>query len=126
MTNFDALYSAADIAGKAAVKSAVIVPMTVGSPSRPFGNDIDYAQPTYFVGDGVCGFAWVNVRPGNSPFANFLKAKGLGRKDDYYKGVTIWVHDYNQCMQKKEAYAHAFAQVLNASGITALAMSRMD
>ena len=126
MTNFDTLYAAADSAGKAAVNSAVVVPMTVGFPSTPFGNDIDYAQPTYFVEDGVCGFAWINVRPGNSAFAKYLKTNGLGRKDDYYKGVTISVRDYNQSMQRKEAYAEAFAEVLNKSGINALAMSRMD
>jgi hypothetical protein len=36
------------------------------------------------------------------------------------------VRDFNQSLQKKEAYAYAFAKVLNQAGINAHVESRMD
>lgn len=75
--------------------------------------------------DGVCGFAWVVIRPGNSPYANFLKRHNLGDRG-YGGGVHIWVSDYNQSMEKKEAYAQAYAATVCANGIQASWSSRMD
>ena len=43
-----------------------------------------------------CGFAWVNVKPGTSKFAKWLKEKELASKDSFKGGVTIWVGDFNQ------------------------------
>jgi len=118
----------ADAAGKAAVKAASIVPMYVGTPKYPFGeSEIDYNKPVEFIADGVCGFAWVNIKPGTNPFCKWLIKTGKARKDEYYGGVTIWVSDYNQSMQKKEAYAGAFAAELRAAGFErAYSASRMD
>jgi hypothetical protein len=120
------IYAEAHFAGMKALASCTPVPMVVGSPSTPLGNDIDPSKPTYFVSDGVCGFAWVNVKPGNSKFAKWLKANGLGRTDSYYGGVTVWASEGGQSLAKKEAYAYAFAEVLNKYGIKAYANSRMD
>jgi len=75
---------------------------------------------------GVCGFAWINIKPANSRFANYLRSRGIGRTDDYYGGLTIWIGDYGQSMEKKEAYARAAAAVLYDAGIAASAHSRMD
>ena len=30
---------------------------------RPLGDDIDYTKDTYYVADGMCGFAWINIKP---------------------------------------------------------------
>lgn len=78
------------------------------------------------IEDGVCGFAWINVKPGNSPFANWLKRNDRARKDHYYGGVTIWVGEYQQSLERKAAHAQAFAMVLQQYGIKAYASSRMD
>jgi hypothetical protein len=132
MKKFEALYQKAHDAGVAAVQEAVkqqkIAAMVVGTPTTPFGNDIDPKQPVYYVADGPCGFAWVNIKPGNCRFANWLKKKNLARKDSYYGGVTVWVSEYNQSLQKKEIYAGAFAQVVYDSGEvkSAYMSSRMD
>ena len=126
MSTYDVIYREAHEAGCDAVEKANVVPMIVGTPSTTFGNDIDHSKPTYYVADGVCGFAWVNVKPGNSGFAKYLKSMGRARKDSYYGGVSVWISDYNQSMQRKETYAHAFARVLNSHGINAYSMSRMD
>lgn len=73
-----------------------------------------------------CGFAWIKVRPANSPFANWLKKNGHVRGVAYHGGVDIWVHEFGQSMQRKEAFAHAFAEVIYNAGIKAYAQSRID
>ena len=120
------IYAEAHFAGMNALTSANPSPMVVGSPSTPLGNDIDPSKPTYFVAEGPCGFAWVNVKPGNSKFAKWLKSNGLGRPDSYYGGVTVWVREGGQSAARKEAYAYAFANILNNYGIKAYANSRLD
>jgi hypothetical protein len=81
-----------------------------------------------------CGFAWVNVKPGTSRFARYAKALNTNarhlssgwRADSYYGGITLWVSDYGQNMQQKEAYTNAYAEVLRRHGIAATSNSRMD
>ena len=89
-----------------------------------FGNRTgpDYAP----VMDGVCGFAWIEVRPTRSTFANWLRDSERGRYDDYRHCVRISVSGFNQSMEKKEAYAEAFTEVLRNGGIRASSHSRMD
>ena len=103
-------------AGNAAVKKCIPDPMVVCQNGKPI--DI--------VMDGVCGFAWVSIRPGNCRFAKYMKEIGLGRADSYEGGVTYWIGEFNQSMSKKETFAHAFAEVLNKYGINANVRSRMD
>jgi hypothetical protein len=127
------LYKRADAAGKAAADAARPTPMIVYEPGDPvkslLGQDdggLAEARKVYEpVMDGVCGFAWVTVRPGNSSFARWLKANADARPA-YRGGMELWVHDYNQSMTRKEAYAQAFADVLREAGVTAYAGSRMD
>jgi len=127
MKEFENIFEAADTAGREAVSKLDVRPMVVGH-AGVFDSKIDQTKPVYYVADGVCGFAWVNIKPGNSKFANWLKKKGLARSDSYYGGVTIWVSEFNQSMQKKEAYAYAFAKVVDEAGVVkqAYASSRMD
>ena len=123
--DFQTLYDLANAAGKCAVNKLKVQPMVV----QQHANIIDDSSPVineWYVADGVCGFAWVNIKPGNSAFAKWLKTKNLADKDSYYGGVTILISDYNQSMQKKEAYAYAFAKVLRHNGIKAQSYSRMD
>ena len=126
MLQFQELYRAARDAGLAAAAACNPTPMVVGHAKSLFSNEIDYAKPVEVVADGVCGFAWIIVKPGNSKFANWLKKEGYGRPDTYYGGVCVWVSEFNQSMQKKEAYARAFARVLGHAGIKAYSDSRMD
>lgn len=111
---FQNLYLKAAQAGAIAADQCVPEPMYVCDGSV-----------VYKVEQGVCGFAWVNVRPGNSPFANWLKKNKLAGKA-YHGGVDIWVGGYGQCMAKKEAHAYAMAEVLREAGIKAYANSRLD
>lgn len=103
-------------AGQAAHDSAVPIPMGVTD-----------GRQTWVVNDGVCGFAWVNVHGvrSNSKVGKALIANGF-RKSDYEKCLQFWVHTPNQSMDRKEAYARAFADVLTQHGIKAYPGSRMD
>ena len=118
------IYSQAHHKGNAAVEMTTVIPMVVQQRANPLNDDSELIRE-YFVSDGVCGFASVNVKPANCKFAKFLVANGLGRKA-YNGGVSMSVRDFNQSLTKKEAYAYAFASVLNEHGIKAHVESRMD
>jgi hypothetical protein len=132
MKTFDLIFKEADAAGKAAVEKLEVVPMIVGQGNSLFSKDIDFSKRTYYVADGVCGFAWVDVYPANKGNTRagkeerkLLESFGF-RKNDYAKTYQLWVSAYNQSMQKKEAYARAYADVLRANGLKAYSGSRLD
>jgi hypothetical protein len=110
---FDALWQDAYQAGLDAVDKLNVRPMVVSGGGK-----------SWYVPDGVCGFAWVTV-PGNSAFGKWGKAKGLFSKA-YPKGLWYWVGEFDQSMQKKEAFAAAVAAKLRDAGIDAYSNSRMD
>ena len=120
------VYAEAHAAGMAAGNGCKPIPMVVGTPTTPLGNDIDYEKETYYVADGMCGFAWINIKPARGKFVKYLKDNDIGRKDSYYGGYTIWVSGFGQSLARKESYARAFANHLNKNGITAYSMSRID
>lgn len=123
-----ALYAKARAAGMAAAAARVPTPMVVVRHANPLDDNSPVVKRYEPVMDGVCGFAWIKCRPARGPFFAYCKAEGLGRKD-YDGGWSIWVSDFNQSMERKEAYAYAFAEVLNESpeaGVTAYGQSRMD
>ena len=118
---FADLVERAHQAGLEAGNSAVPVPMTVRE-DRPGGQ-------SWYVADGVCGFAWAQF-PGNKPFGRFMKARGLASRA-YGGGLQVWVRQFGQSMQRKEAYADAYAKVLSESPLAehigpVYAQSRMD
>lgn len=127
--NYENIWAQAQDAGYKAVADlearAGIVPIIVGEPTTPFGSDIDYSKPTYIINDGVCGFAQIRFA-GNTAFGRWAKANGLARPDSYYGGLSVWVSDFNQSFQRKDAYASAFAQSLEENGIKAHSTSRLD
>ena len=122
--NEQSIYQQAHYQGNVAVEMANVTPMIVQQRENPLDDGSKLVRQ-YFVSDGVCGFASVNVKPANSKFAKFLVANGLGRKS-FSGGVSMSIRDFNQSLQKKEAYAYAFASVLNEHGIKAYVESRMD
>jgi hypothetical protein len=110
----DELFEKAHKAGMEAGERIIPTPMTVQSGGK-----------SYFVGEGVCGFAWIKIRPARGKFVKWLKATDKGHAG-YNGGYEIWVGAFGQSMTRKEAYADAFAKVLQDAGINAYAQSRMD
>jgi hypothetical protein len=124
---FEAAYAKAVAAGQAAGEAAKPRAMMVVQPSDPL-NDNSVPKAMWHVPEGACGFAWVNVSPGNSPFANWLKKNKLARKA-YGGGVDIWISDFGQSVERKEACANAMAKVLKeelGSSLSIYANSRLD
>lgn len=78
----------------------------------------------WLISDGACGFAWVKIA-GNTAFARSMKSMGFFRKA-WDRGLDFWVSEGNQSIARKEAFACAFAQVLNDNGIKASVGSRLD
>jgi len=107
------LYAKAMAAGDAAYLAAIPEPMTVVGDGK-----------RYYVADGVCGFAWVNV-PGNTAFGKWLKANAFARPG-YPKGLNIWAPYVTQSYDRKMAWAYAVAEVLAEAGIAARADGRLD
>lgn len=87
-------------------------------------SDVKHA---YYVPSGVCGFAYIITNEhGNSKFVKYLKSIGEGNKY-YYGGYYVkWVREFGQSLEKKEAYARAYAGVLKTYGIDVYINSRMD
>ena len=129
---FRVLLKKAEAAGEAAAAKVKLVDYVVGSPRNLMasmaggsGGGFDLNKPVYVM-SGSCGFAWVNVSPGGSKFANWLKKMAGFKADGYYGGVSRSVSKYGQCFEQKEAYAQAMAAVLREGGFKAYAMSRLD
>lgn len=116
------IYDEAVAAGKAAGNADRPTPMVVRQHASVMDDDSPVTQQWY-VADGPCGFAWVNV-PGNSAMGRYMKS--IGHRKGYPKGISYWVGDHGQSISRKEAHARAFAKVMRDNGIDAYADSRMD
>lgn len=68
----------------------------------------------WHVPQGVCGFAWVYIRPGNCKLANWLKKTYPNdwKTDSYSGGCKYWVFQYNQSYEKKMKFAGILAKEL--------------
>ena len=115
-----------------------VTPMVVQQHANPLDDDSPVEQE-WIVEGGPCGFAWVRVKCTNGPsrkFINQLKKAGLAgdqnsfkdwTKSDYYGGFLYsFTRVGGQSLAYKEAYAGAFARVLEDAGIDTYMFSRMD
>lgn len=128
-----ALHARAAEAGSLAWRAARPTPMAVIQPNDPvaslLGDDSAGGEVIDVVMDGVCGFAWVTVRPGTSRFARWLVKEGIGSPDSYRGGVSVREYGgdrYSQSYTRKMAAAEAYAAVLREAGIKAYADGRLD
>jgi len=112
---FTALERIAHAAGIKAGRECRPIPMIVSTAS---GIEIEC------VDDGACGFAWVAFA-GNTAWGRWAKKQGIARSN-YPSGLCIWVSEFGQSVDRKSAFASAYAQVLRNSGIDAYSGSRLD
>lgn len=101
-------------AGLKAGKEHNPTPMIITQRKNSF-DDSSLVEKAWHVSQGVCGFAWIVIRPGNSALANAAK-KRLGAGRGYYGGILVPVRGFGQSYERKMAYASAFAKVLNDAG----------
>ena len=104
-------FQMAHVKGMEAAKACTPTPMIVGT-AIGLSDKIDPNKKTYYVPQGVCGFAWVNIRPATSALAKFAKKELGWSYNSYDKAMQKWVSDFGQSMELKEAYAHAYAAEL--------------
>ena len=124
---YDTIYQAAMAKGALAAQACTPIPMVVEEHASPFDDKSPVVQQ-WFEPNGVCGFAWVVIKPGTSSFAKWL-IRNNHAKPHYYGGVQIWIGGYGQCYQKKVAHAYAMAAYLNQikiKGVRAYAQDRLD
>jgi len=121
---FEVLHKRAVLAGKEAAAACVPEPMVVIERVNPIDDNSPIKKAYAPIEAGVCGFAWVQLRSGNSSFAHWAK-KYAGYRTGY-NCVQLWVSDFGQSMERKAAFARAYAAVLEAGGIQCWASSRMD
>jgi hypothetical protein len=112
------LFRAAQETGRKAGFACVPTPVSFGIAADLTGNEMVPGSEVVDM-EGVCGCAWVVVRPGRCKFANWLKRNKLGSYDSHRKGVLISPKDFGQSLDRKRAWATAFAEVLNDAGINA-------
>lgn len=127
--DYDALWEEARADGYIAGTDALPTPMTVTKHTNP----LDAGSPVeqeWHVSEGACGFADVNfsMKSGlGRKFGQWLIKNDLARKDSYRGGVTIWISDHGQSVERKSAHASALAKVLQEAGIAdAYSSSRLD
>jgi len=116
---------ARDAAWKALHVEAHAAGMAASEAHKPEPMGVTDGKQTWVIDGGVCGFAWVLIRPGNCSFAIWAK-KNIGARAAYGGGVDIWCPLPTQSMTTKEAYCEAYVKVLRARGIAAIAKSRID
>jgi hypothetical protein len=117
---FRELVGRAHAAGMAAGRTVQCEPMGVARVNADGSRTLVDIVP-----DGPCGFAWITIRPGNSSFAIWAKRNRIADRA-YGGGVSIWVGEFGQSMTRKQAYAYAYAGVLQDAGVKAYSGSRMD
>ena len=116
------LFQRAYAAGMDALNAAVPVPMRIVEADiwgKPKAGSQVWVEP-----EGMCGFAWVRIK-GNTGFARTMKSMGFFRKA-WDRGFEFWVSEGGQSVERKEAFARAFAKVLRDGGVDAYADSRLD
>lgn len=111
-------------AGLAAGNRHKPTPMVVCKHASPLDDNSPIIRQYAPVEGGVCGFAWVKF-PGNTSFGKWAKKQGYVRSS-YGGGLSYWVSQFGQSMERKEEFARAMAIVLKSHGINAYAGSRMD
>ncbi len=110
---YQAAWDKAVAAGRQAAEDCSPTPMIVQEHANPLDDNSPVVRQYAPVMGGVCGFAGLRVRPGNSSFARWL-VKHQDAHKSYYGGVETSIFDYNQSMERKSAHASAMAKVLKA------------
>lgn len=112
---FNALASVAHAKGLQAGRDCKPIPMVVCTST---------GEPIEQLDEGACGFAWVSFA-GNTAWGRWAKKQGLARLH-YPSGLCVWVSEFGQSVDRKAAYAGAYAQTLRNAGIDCYAGDRLD
>ncbi len=120
------IYNEARAAGCKAWEECTPNPVVFGQAKSLFGNEMVPGTESLCT-EGCCGFAWVIVKPARGPFIKYCKENKIGSKH-VYPGWYIGARGPwdSQSIDRKEAYAYAFAAVLSENGLNCYVGSRLD
>ena len=114
----------AEVAYKLAQPTPMVVYETAGLSDAPKPDG-----RSWYVSEGVCGFAWVVIKPATSSFAKYLARNKIGYKA-YDGGWVLPMHYFiagmSQSLERAEAASMAVAKELRTHNINCFATSRMD
>ena len=110
-SHFASVWTDAMAEGLVAGVSAQPTPMIVEQHTDQMDDSSPVAK-SWYVPNGVCGFAWVSIGPANHPFCRWLKKNGCAR-NAYGGGLYIWIREHGQSYERKLAHAEAMAQVIS-------------
>ena len=115
MTTISEIFSEASNAAVAAFHAATPRPVIFGQAKSLFSNEMVPGTEEY-VADGVCGFAWINIKPARGDFVKFLKSRKIGDKGTYggytVSAYSVGIPGSSQSMERKEAGCKAFVAVI--------------
>jgi len=87
------------------------IPMVVETHAD-VANDNSEIVGASIVKDGICGFAWINIKPGTSSFSRWLAKEGYAYADKSRGGITLSImYKGSQSMARKVAMAYAMMDV---------------
>jgi len=124
------IYKKAIQAGQKAMAECAPRPMVV-QQHQNIADDNSPIEKEWFVESGVCGFAWVLIRPANCSFVHWFKKQYPTRDGSriyadnenhiyggraYYGGFDLSIMDGGQSYERKITYAEAMAKVLAEEG----------
>jgi len=122
--DWQSIYDAARAACLAAGHAMTPTPMVV----QQHADQLDDTSPVvqqWHVSEGVCGFAGVIIKSGNSSFARWCSKNKIGHRH-YYGGWYINVSEFNQSYERKTQGATAMAEYFRTHGIECYVDSRLD
>lgn len=103
----------------------------VAGTALGLSNEIDYSKQTYYIEGGVCGFAYVVIKPARGKFVAELKKRKIGSAH-YYGGYSVSSYEFARSIRTDQSYERACAaasgavEVLQSYGINAYVDSRID
>lgn len=128
--DYKAIWDEACATALKAMRDCIPEPMIVQQHKHVL-DDNSPVTKQWDVPEGVCGFAWVNVK-GTTGFARWAK-KNIGEhqfpdfRKAYKRGYSIGPpREAGQSYERKCAWAGAFARVLESHSIEAYMSSRLD
>ena len=104
-------------AAREAAETAIPHPMIVGQATGLFGSGMVPGTEEY-VSEGLCGFAWVNIKPARGPLIKYCKQNKIGHPGTYGGwSISMGSVTMSQSIERKECAADAFVKVLQKYGV---------
>lgn len=107
-------------------ENALAEGIQAGKEVIPIPMQVIGSDQSFVVEGGVCGFAWIEIRPARGPLVTYLKKSGQGYYSEYNRCYIYNIFHFGQSMTRKEAMADRMAEYLRKCGYNVYAGSRLD